>query len=291
MEEVELDWNGRLFATMAQQRKAPVCRHLRMADMRRIDVKRKSLSVLIAVLIATSNFGWAAAPADMGDDNSSESAAIIDKYLQASQSHEEVLRGASMEVDIDASVPRLKKNGRLHALRNISKVGQITYRVLGFQGDNTVKKEVIARYLTAEQQAQSDNKLAITPANYKFKFKGRKQLENGGNIYVFQLAPRKKQVGLFKGEIWLDEASYLPIFEKGRFVKNPSIFFKKVDFERAFAIRDGVAIPQRMTSTIDARIFGKVQLNVNYTNFEQQTTSSSSEGYGAEAVLNSYLAK
>jgi hypothetical protein len=169
-----------------------------------------------------------------------------------------------MEVDIDASVPRLKQHGRLRALRKISNVGKITYRVLGFQGDNNVKKEVIARYLTAEQQSQGDPALLLTPANYKFKLKGR-QIENGVNAYVFQVAPRKKRNGLFKGELWLDASSYLPVLEKGRLVKNPSIFFKKVEFERAFAIQDGVSVPAHMTSTIDTRIVGKVELDINYS--------------------------
>ena len=67
-----------------------------------------------------------------------------------------------MEVEISASVPRLQEHGKLRALRKISKVGLITYRVLGFQGDNTVKKEVIARYLQAEQKSQRDPGLMLT---------------------------------------------------------------------------------------------------------------------------------
>ena len=63
---------------------------------------------------------------------------------------EHSLDGASMEVDIDASLPKLKKHGRLHALRRISPLGRITYERLQFEGDGTVKNEVIARYLTAE---------------------------------------------------------------------------------------------------------------------------------------------
>jgi hypothetical protein len=195
------------------------------------------------------------------------SAMILDRYVQATQTHEDDLRGASMDVDIDASVPKLKQHGKLRALRKISKVGQITYRVLGFQGDNTVKNQVIGRYLQAEQQSQGDVSLAVIPANYKFKYKGQKTTPDGKQVYEFQVSPRKKKVGLFKGEIELDAATYLPIFEKGRFVKNPSIFFKKVDFERTFDIKNGVAVPQKMCSTIDARLIGKVELNIDYSNF------------------------
>ena len=72
-----------------------------------------------------------------------------------------------MEVDIEASLPKLKKQGRLQALRHISRLGRITYDALHFEGDNTVKNNVIAKYLAAETEAQSDasTSLAVTPAN------------------------------------------------------------------------------------------------------------------------------
>jgi hypothetical protein len=198
------------------------------------------------------------------DDLAGPSGTIINKYLEATKLQSGI-QGRAMEVNIDASVPRLNEHGKLRALRKISKVGLITYRVLGFQGDNTVKKEVIARYLQAEQQSQGDLSLAISPVNYKFHSRGVKN-EHGEDVYVFQVSPRKKRVGLFKGEIWLDATSYLPVLEKGRLVKNPSVFFKKVDFERAFAIQNGVSVPARMNSTIDTRLVGKVELNISYSN-------------------------
>jgi hypothetical protein len=221
----------------------------------------KVLAVLLASVVALPPVGWSAPDPD--EAQNAESAAIIQNYLQANQSQADALRGMSMEVDINASIPGWKKQATLSALRSISKVGKVTYHVLRFQGDNTIKSEVIARYLTAEKQAQGNNTMAITPQNYKFKFRGGRVVQ-GGQVYVFQLAPRKKKVGLFKGEMWLDARSYLPVFEKGRLVKNPSIFFKRVEFERQFAIRNGVSVPERMKSTIHARFVGKVELTINY---------------------------
>jgi hypothetical protein len=191
--------------------------------------------------------------------------AIIAQYLRATQSRPDPTGERAVEIEINASVPRLKKEGRLRVLRQMSKVGQITYRVLGFQGDNTVKNQVIARYLQAEQEGRGKQNLAVTPENYKFKFRGERGVL-GKDVYVFQLSPRHKRVGLFKGELWLDAGSYLPVYEKGRLVKNPSIFFKKVDFERAFAVQDGAPVPAHLSSTIQTRLIGKVELDVSYLN-------------------------
>ena len=112
---------------------------------------------------------------DPNPGSSVESAEILDKYVQASQNLDNG-RAGSVEVDINASVPKLNANGRLHALRMMSHVGRITYRVLGFQGSNAVKTQVIARYLQAEQQGQSNPHLTVAPVNYKFKFKGPQPL-------------------------------------------------------------------------------------------------------------------
>ena len=254
------------------------CRNL--DSLRKSKLKHPTLAAASAVLLLSSVvFG---ADTDDASQPQGASADIINKYLQATQTREDALRGVSMEVEITADVPSLQEHGRLHALRSISKVGQITYHVLGFQGSNTIKNHVIARYLQAEQQGQGDESLAITPTNYKFKFRGEKE-QNGHNVYVFQLSPHKKRVGLFKGEMWLDTKTYLPLYEKGRFVKSPSIFFKKVEFTRAFAIQNGVAVPQSLSSTINVRLIGKVELNINYSNFMPSPDATASDGSALSA--------
>ena len=68
---------------------------------------------------------------------------------------QEALRDMSMEVHMEGRIPKLKKEGKLSALRKISSLGKITYKTVSFWGDDTVKKEVMARYMTAEVEATS----------------------------------------------------------------------------------------------------------------------------------------
>ncbi len=239
----------------------------------------KTLVFSIAILFFGSLGAWAEKSPDADDDDSISNEAIVERYMSAREEQQNTLRGVQMEVDIDARIPKLKKYGRLHALRNISKVGKITYRMLGFNGDNTVKKDVIARYLTAEVQAQGGQDLSISPLNYKFKYKGV-QVQDGRDTYVFRLSPRKKRVGLFKGELWLDAKTYMPVRESGRFVKSPSIFFKKMEFVRTYELEGGVSVPQRIDSRVDTRIVGPVELSINFSNLakvtDEETSASSS---------------
>lgn len=222
---------------------------------------KSAVFILVTALLSAAALGAAPDPTDKAG------ADVLNRYLAASQTQSAALRGVQSDVDIDASLPKLKKQGRLHALRSISKVGRVTYRGLGFSGDKSVKNDVIARYLTAEVQAQGNGQdLSITPANYKFKFHGL-QDEDGQNVYVFNVSPHKKKIGFFKGEIWLDPQTCMPLREQGRLVKNPSIFFKKVEFVRTYQLQDGVSRPQHIDSVVQTRIVGPVQLSINFTNY------------------------
>jgi hypothetical protein len=207
--------------------------------------------------------------------------AIVDKYVDATHVQEETLRGLQMEVDIDAKLPKLEKRGKLRALRKISLLGKITYKALGFSGDNTVKQEVITRYLAAESAARENGTIAITPANYKFRYAGR-LVQQGVTTQILEVTPKKKAVGLFKGQLWIDAASGMPVREIGQFVKTPSVFLKKIAFVRDYQIRDGIAFPSHIQSTVDTRIVGRAELEINFSNFTRDD-SADEEATAADA--------
>jgi len=206
-----------------------------------------------------------AVPADAGN-NADLTGQIVNRYVDAS-SHSP-LRGVSQEVDFEARLPKLQKEGKLHALRFITKVGQIRYVVDKFVGDTSVKKDVIARYMAAETQAmetQKPSESAINFENYKFKYKASIQ-RNNRTTYIFELKPRKKRVGLFKGELWVDGDTFLAVRESGRLAKTPSVFLRKVDFVREYDIVDGRAVPKHIQSSIDTRFWGPAELDINFHN-------------------------
>ena len=132
---------------------------------------------------------------------------------------------------------------------------------------------MIARYLTAEQTAAKEAAAAknagISNDNYHFKFKGLQE-KAGRPVYVYELKPKEKRVGLFKGELWLDPDTGLPLREAGRFVKNPSIFLKKIEFVREYEIAEGTARPKHIESVIDTRIAGKAELAIDFSNYRKE---------------------
>jgi hypothetical protein len=190
---------------------------------------------------------------------------IVENYCAATRRQAELHPAASMEVDISGFIPKLKKYGQMHALRHITHVGRITYEALRFQGDDTVKRNVIAKYLQAEEQSQQDPSLAVTPDNYKFKYKGKTVVE-GRDAHQFEVSPKKKGQGLYRGQLWIDAETFLRVQEQGRLVKNPSMILRKVEFVRKYVIRDGVSVPRQLKTVAETWLVGKTQLTVDYSN-------------------------
>jgi len=208
-----------------------------------------------------------------GADNAAEDAATLDllnRYQDAKRTQQDALSGGKMEVNIDAKLTKLEKQGKMHLQRYISKLGHITYKMLGFSGDNTVKKEVIARYLESDTDPKLAGTAAITPANYKFKKKYVLE-QDGHRTVIFHITPKKKAAGLFEGELWLDVETGMPVRESGHLVKNPSVFVKKLQFVRTYEIRNGIAYPTRIESQIDVRVVGRAEVNIEFGSFTKET--------------------
>src|SRR5882724_11259817 len=95
----------------------------------------------------------------------------IDRYLTRSRDGQPECPDCAFAVQIDASLPKLKKDGSMTGVKVISRTGQAMYRGLQFSGDKLIKTAVIARFLAndakpSERFAGSD----ITRQNYSIVY-------------------------------------------------------------------------------------------------------------------------
>jgi hypothetical protein len=166
-------------------------------------------------------------------------------------------------LEIEASLPKLNKNGRLRAIRRTLSAHQVEYEVLELSGDSMVNHELIARYLYADKRATelSTASTAITPANYKFRYVGSVQLHSD-LTYMFRVIPRKKRQGLINGILWLDGDTGIAVRLSGYLVKNPSIFLKRVNMTRESYLRDRVVEARITHLRLDTRLVGSARLVV-----------------------------
>jgi hypothetical protein len=186
----------------------------------------------------------------------------LDRYLTGSRDLQRECSDWVLAVQIDASLPKLKKQGSMSGLKVISRTGQTVYRGLRFTGDNLVKTAVIARFLANDAKPPEQVAgTAVTRQNYSIVY-DRTSEYNGLIAYVFRLKPMRKRIGLFKGELWLEAATAAPLRLWGDFVKSPSIFVRKIRFVQDYQSIGHGFLPLRLLLTVETRIAGTVEMTI-----------------------------
>jgi hypothetical protein len=185
------------------------------------------------------------------------------RYLAFIQERNPFTESGPVGVEIEASLPGLAKQGSMQAVRQTGASERSEYSAIKFEGDSTVKQQVIARYLAAEEQAEAlpYSSVAVTPANYKFHYVGSVGAD-GTAVHIFQIAPKHKLAGLIRGQIWIDSATGIAVHQAGRFVKRPSVFIRQIDVTRDTILRDGVPDTRVTHVAIDTRLVGRAELTI-----------------------------
>ena len=201
----------------------------------------------------------------------------IDRYLTRSRDGQPECPDCAFAVQIDASLPKLKKEGSMSGVKVVSRTGQAVYRGLQFSGDKLVKTAVIARFLANE--AKPPERVAsteVTRQNYSIVY-DRASPYNELRAYVFRVKPIRKRIGLFKGELWLDAATAAPLRLWGDFVKSPSIFVRNVRFVQDYQRIGNCSQPLRLLLTVETRIADKAEMTVWLHPVDSQPAAATAE--------------
>ena len=177
---------------------------------------------------------------------------------------------------IRAELPDTSQQGEFELQRKFEAPHSLQFTPLHFTGDGFVKSNVITRLLQSEvDHVQKDDPslTAISPANYKFAYKGASNIENRV-VHVFQVKPRKKRVGLFKGRIYLDAHTGTLVRVEGSLVKSPSFFVKHIEFVQQFADIQSFTLPIRMHSEAKARIVGRTIVDIVHRDYQPVPATS-----------------
>lgn len=185
--------------------------------------------------------------------------------LQASQ-----LTSYSAVTVIKAELPDTAQEGEYELQRNFSAPHTLLFKPIRFVGDKFVKSNVIVRLLQSEvDHVEKDDPAltAISPANYKFSYKGT-SLVDDRLVHVFQVKPRKKRLGLFKGRVYLDAHTGALARVEGSAVKSPSFFVKNIQFVQDYADFDSFTLPVHIHSEARARIVGRTIVDIFHRDYQ-----------------------
>jgi len=190
-------------------------------------------------------------------------------YRNRAGTQAEQLSSYSATTLIRAELPDTQQYGEYELQRQYSAPRTLAFKAVRFTGDNFVKSNVILRLLQSEVShvEKDDPSLnAITQANYKFSYKGTSQLD-GRIVHVYQVKPRYKRAGLFKGRIYLDAYTASIVRAEGKLVKSPSFFIKKIEFVQDYGDVDSFTFPVHIHSEAQARIVGRAIVDIYHSDY------------------------
>jgi hypothetical protein len=203
-----------------------------------------------------------------------------------SQVQAEQLASYSATTLIRAQLPDTSQFGEYEVQQHYLAPRTLAFKALRFTGDAFVKANVITRLLQSEvDHVQKDDPAlnAISPGNYRFSYKGTSQLE-GRQVHVYQLKPRQKRAGLFKGRIYVDAYTGSLVRVEGRPVKSPSLFIKKIDFVQDYADIGPFTFPVHIHSEATARIVGRAIVDVYQRDYQPVTNAVANATVTAQRI-------
>ncbi|HUK88000.1 MAG TPA: hypothetical protein VLT85_10075 [Terriglobales bacterium] len=188
----------------------------------------------------------------------------LECYQRKLQAQAQYLAEYSAATTIRAELPQSFQQGEFELTRHYSAPNSLKFKAVKYSGDGFVKSNVITRLLQSEVDhvAKGESALtAISPDNYKFSYKGTEQVD-GQPTYVYEVKPRQKRPGLFKGKIYLDVFTGGLRRAEGVIVKSPSFWVKKIEFVQEYADFGTFTFPVHMHSVASTRLIGQAVVDV-----------------------------
>jgi hypothetical protein len=185
-------------------------------------------------------------------------------YWQRVQEQDRNLASYSATTVIRAELPATSQYGEYALRRDYSAPRTLGFKVIRSVGDTFVRSKVIARLLQSEvDHVKKDDPAltSLTPNNYKFSHKSTTTL-GGRPVHVFQVNPRAKRLGLFKGHIYLDARTGTLVRSEGSIVKSPSLFIKSIHFVQDYVDIAGFTFPSHIHSEANTRVVGSAVVDI-----------------------------
>ena len=156
---------------------------------------------------------------------------------------------------------RFNQEGWLEAWTELDKDG-FRYTVVSERGSEYVRNKVLKAVLKREQElvnAGDCRRSEITADNYEFQAAP----EGDGERHVI-LKPKRKDVLLVDGRMFLSQDGSDLLRVEGRLSKNPSFWTSLVNVIRHYARLDGVRVPVSTESVAKVKVAGLSRLEVQY---------------------------
>lgn len=189
---------------------------------------------------------------------------VLQTYQHRIEEQARSLACYSATTFIRAELPATSQSGEYELRTDYVAPRTLGFKVIHSAGDAFVRTNVIARLLQSEiDHVQKDDPAltSLTPVNYMFTHKSTTTLD-GRPVQIYQVKPRNKRVGLFKGRIYLDAYTGALVRAEGSIVKSPSLFIKSIHFMENYVEIAGFTFPAHTHCDVRTRIVGTAVVDI-----------------------------
>jgi len=164
---------------------------------------------------------------------------------------------------LTASTRGGKMQGTIVARTTLDVVNGFRYEIVSENGAAVIRTHVLRAALEAERKAvgSSDaSSAALTAANYEFGMVAA----TSGDLARVDVKPRRKNVMLIDGALFLDSGSADLVRVEGELSARPSFWTRRVRIVREYARIQGIHVPVSMESTADVLVVGQSTFVMSY---------------------------
>ena len=164
---------------------------------------------------------------------------------------------------IEADNPHFNQHAWMEAWTEFDNTRGLQYQIVGEGGSGYIRSKVLRAALEGEQKmwlAREPQRASFNHENYEFEA----GTPSADGLTAVGVKPRRKDVLLVEGSIFLepDEATVARI--EGRLSKAPSFWTRKVEIVRRYEELGGVRVPVSIESVAHVLIAGRSTFKMTY---------------------------
>jgi hypothetical protein len=164
---------------------------------------------------------------------------------------------------LEAQNDRFNSSAWMDVWTETSRDGMFSYRVVGQGGSSYIRSHIFLPALEGERQmcaASEPLRGAVTADNYVFE--DRREEKDG--LAWLLVKPRRKDVVLVEGSIFLNPDDGDLVRVEGRLARTPSRWTRRIDIVRSYRRLAGVRMPVALESVATLLIAGRSTFRMTY---------------------------
>jgi hypothetical protein len=164
---------------------------------------------------------------------------------------------------------KLKKRAEMVVKVRGEQDGTKHFEVLSEDGWKAAHTHVLRKMLESETETSSPAQRAMSRlnfTNYDFEVVAAETV-SGRLAYVLEVKPKRKEMYLFQGRIWVDAEDYALARAEGRPAEKPSFWTKSIHFVQIYQKRGPLWVPLSTQSVTEAHLFGTTDVSIEYFDY------------------------